>query len=189
MLQYSRKLSIFQKRATLVQEALDELLSNGELSRDGAEPSLDIVANVVVSPIDDDLAAMYLTAKLQGKPRSADDHEEIELLLESFSKQCEEIVSEVETLSVSILPLPEASYSRQRAHSGIGRFVGEREAYRRHHRIDLGREPQFSARPRLASEHCDPRSHCWRDGCSALRHERESLVSCSWIRKRLSTEF
>ncbi|GAA5936079.1 CorA family magnesium transporter [Sporobolomyces koalae] len=79
MLQYSRKLSIFQKRAALVQEALDELLSN-----------------------DDDLAAMYLTAKIQGQPRSADDHEEIELLLESFSKQCEEIVSEVETLSANV---------------------------------------------------------------------------------------
>lgn len=51
---------------------------------------------------DDDLAAMYLTSKLEDKPRSADDHEEIELLLESFSKRCEEIVSEVETLSVRL---------------------------------------------------------------------------------------
>ena len=50
---------------------------------------------------DDDLAAMYLTAKLSGSPRDASEHEEIELLLESFSKQCEEIVSEVENLSVS----------------------------------------------------------------------------------------
>ncbi|GAA5837325.1 hypothetical protein JCM11251_004967 [Rhodosporidiobolus azoricus] len=79
MLQYSRKLSIFQKRAALVQECLDELLAN-----------------------DDDLASMYLTAKLQDTARSADDHEEIELLLESFSKQCEEIVSEVETLSANV---------------------------------------------------------------------------------------
>ncbi|GAA5864354.1 hypothetical protein JCM8547_005794 [Rhodosporidiobolus lusitaniae] len=79
MLQYSRKLSIFQKRTTLVQECLDELLSN-----------------------DADLAAMYLSAKLAGKPRAADDHEEIELLLESFSKQCEEICSEVETLSANV---------------------------------------------------------------------------------------
>ncbi|GAA5892223.1 hypothetical protein JCM6882_003615 [Rhodosporidiobolus microsporus] len=79
MLQYSRKLSIFQKRAALVQECLDELLAN-----------------------DADLAALYLTAKLQGKPRTAEDHEEIELLLESFSKQCEEIVSEVETLSANV---------------------------------------------------------------------------------------
>lgn len=45
---------------------------------------------------------MYLTQKItQNHPRSSDDHEEIELLLESFSKQTEEIVSEVETLSVS----------------------------------------------------------------------------------------
>ncbi|BGP19138.1 magnesium ion transporter [Rhodosporidiobolus nylandii] len=79
LLSYSRRLSIFQKRATLVQECLEEVLSN-----------------------DADLAAMYLTAKLQGKPRTAEDHEEIELLLESFSKQCEEIVSEVETLSSNV---------------------------------------------------------------------------------------
>lgn len=50
---------------------------------------------------DDDLAAMYLTSKLEGKPRDASEHEEIELLLESFSKQCEEIVSEVDNLAVS----------------------------------------------------------------------------------------
>lgn len=31
LLHYSRKLSIFQKRATLVQECLDELLANGTL--------------------------------------------------------------------------------------------------------------------------------------------------------------
>lgn len=43
---------------------------------------------------------MYLTAKMSGTPRDASEHEEIELLLESFSKQCEEIVSEVENLSV-----------------------------------------------------------------------------------------
>lgn len=30
LLHYSRKLSVFQKRATLVQECLDELLANGE---------------------------------------------------------------------------------------------------------------------------------------------------------------
>ncbi|BGP57615.1 hypothetical protein JCM8202_000520 [Rhodotorula sphaerocarpa] len=79
LLHYSRKLSVFQKRATLVQECLDELLAN-----------------------DEDLANMYLTAKLQEKPRADDDHEEIELLLESFSKQCEEIVSEVETLEANV---------------------------------------------------------------------------------------
>ncbi|GAA5973190.1 hypothetical protein JCM11641_006313 [Rhodosporidiobolus odoratus] len=79
LLSYSRRLTVFQKRATLVQECLEELLAN-----------------------DADLASMYLTSKLQNKPRTLEDHEEIELLLESFSKQCEEIVSEVETLSANV---------------------------------------------------------------------------------------
>ncbi|BGO94321.1 hypothetical protein NBRC10512_002770 [Rhodotorula toruloides] len=79
LLHYSRKLSVFQKRATLVQECLDELLAN-----------------------DDDLAGMYLTARMHGTPHAANDHEAIELLLESFSKQCEEIVSEVETLEANV---------------------------------------------------------------------------------------
>lgn len=46
---------------------------------------------------------MYLTAKLDGKPRDSSEHEEIELLLESFSKQVEEIVSEVDNLAVGLL--------------------------------------------------------------------------------------
>ncbi len=49
---------------------------------------------------DEDLAAMYLTDKKNGKPRSARDHDELEVLLESFSKQVEEIVNEAETISV-----------------------------------------------------------------------------------------
>ncbi|SCV70366.1 BQ2448_1760 [Microbotryum intermedium] len=77
LLQYSRKLADFEKRATLVMQCLDEVLEN-----------------------DDDLAAMYLTEKLRDNSRLSNDHEEVELLLESFSKQCEEIVSEVEILSV-----------------------------------------------------------------------------------------
>ena len=49
---------------------------------------------------------MYLTEKVEKQQlRNADDHEEVELLLESFSKQTEEIVSEVETLSVSMLSI------------------------------------------------------------------------------------
>jgi magnesium transporter len=78
LLHYSRKLSAFQKRASLVQECLEEVLE-----------------------ADDDLAAMYLTAKGEGKPRDASEHEEIELLLESFDKQVEEIVSEIDNLAVS----------------------------------------------------------------------------------------
>lgn len=70
LLHYSRKLSTFQKRASLVQECLEEVLE-----------------------ADDDLAAMYLTEKLEGRVRKSSEHEEIELLLESFDKQVEEIVS------------------------------------------------------------------------------------------------
>jgi magnesium transporter len=44
---------------------------------------------------------MYLTDKLQGKPRSLNDHEQLELLLESFTKQAEEVVSEIDTMVVS----------------------------------------------------------------------------------------
>lgn len=45
---------------------------------------------------------MYLTDKKNGHPRNLRDHEELEVLLESFSKQVEEIVNETETISVSM---------------------------------------------------------------------------------------
>lgn len=47
---------------------------------------------------------MYLTDKFNGVPRSPKDHEELEVLLESFSKQVEEIVNETENISVSSPP-------------------------------------------------------------------------------------
>jgi hypothetical protein len=43
---------------------------------------------------------MYLTDKKAGLPRPPSDHEELEVLLESFSKQVEEIVNESETTMV-----------------------------------------------------------------------------------------
>ena len=57
---------------------------------------------------DEDLSAMYLTARAQGKPRALHDHEQLELLLESFVKQVEEIVSEtVKSVSFGLtLKLP-----------------------------------------------------------------------------------
>lgn len=45
---------------------------------------------------------MYLTDKKNDNPRSARDHDELEVLLESFSKQVEEIVNEAETISVRL---------------------------------------------------------------------------------------
>ena len=46
---------------------------------------------------------MYLTSRAQGRPRATHDHEQLELLLESFAKQVEEIVSEIDTTVVSVL--------------------------------------------------------------------------------------
>ncbi len=50
--------------------------------------------------VDDDLNAMYLTDKKNNTKREMQDHEELEFLLESFSKQVEEIVSEVGNMDV-----------------------------------------------------------------------------------------
>ena len=44
--------------------------------------------------------AMYLSDKKNGIDRAIHDHEELEVLLESFSKQFEEIVNESETIEV-----------------------------------------------------------------------------------------
>ncbi|CDO71150.1 hypothetical protein BN946_scf184845.g20 [Trametes cinnabarina] len=79
LLHYSRRLASFQNRAKLVQEALEEVLEQ-----------------------DQDLAAMYLTDKRNGVPRYHDDHEELEVLLESFSKQVEEIVNEAENIQSNV---------------------------------------------------------------------------------------
>lgn len=49
---------------------------------------------------DEDLAAMYLTDKKTAHQRQISDHEELEVLLESFSKQVEEIVTESESAMV-----------------------------------------------------------------------------------------
>ena len=46
--------------------------------------------------VDDDLAAMYLTDRKGMMQRSTSDHEELEVLLETFAKQVEEIVNEAE---------------------------------------------------------------------------------------------
>lgn len=43
---------------------------------------------------------MYLTDKKNGLMRSMNDHEELEVLLESFAKQVEEIVNEAESIQV-----------------------------------------------------------------------------------------
>lgn len=75
LLHYSRRLAGFQSRVKYVLASIEEVLES-----------------------DEDLSAMYLTAKSEHRPRSLADHEELEMLLESFAKQVEEIVSEVDTI-------------------------------------------------------------------------------------------
>ncbi|KAF8636345.1 hypothetical protein AX16_010998 [Volvariella volvacea WC 439] len=79
LLHYSRRLTGFQNRAKLVEQALDEVLTQ-----------------------DEDLIAMYLSDKRNGVTHAINDHEEIELLLESFSKQVEEIVNEAENIQSNV---------------------------------------------------------------------------------------
>jgi len=79
LLHYSRRLTSFKNRAKLVEEALEDLLGQ-----------------------DDDLVDMYLTDKKNGIDRELDDHEELEVLLESFSKQVEEIVNEAENIESNV---------------------------------------------------------------------------------------
>ncbi|CAG7847240.1 Mitochondrial inner membrane magnesium transporter LPE10 Flags: Precursor [Serendipita indica DSM 11827] len=79
LLHYSRRLSNFQNRAKLVQAAIDEVLEQ-----------------------DEDMDAMYLSDKKKGIIKEEPDHEELEVLLESFSKQVEEIVNESETTMANI---------------------------------------------------------------------------------------
>ena len=69
LLIYSKRLSTFEQRARLIRDSLDELLE-----------------------ADDDLAAMYLTERSKGIERDDDDHTEVEMLLESYHKICDEIV-------------------------------------------------------------------------------------------------
>lgn len=43
---------------------------------------------------------MYLTDKKNDVTRAREDHEDLEMLLESFAKQVEEIVNEADTMIV-----------------------------------------------------------------------------------------
>ena len=79
LLIYSKKLGTFEQNARLVRDAIDDLLE-----------------------ADDDLAAMYLTDKAENKEREEDNHEEVELLLESYHKVADEIVQVSSNLTSAI---------------------------------------------------------------------------------------
>jgi len=79
LLVLSKKVSTFEQKAKLVGQAIEELLE-----------------------ADDDLAAMYLTEKTHDLYRGEDDHTEVEMLLESYHKVCDEVVQEAGNLVSSI---------------------------------------------------------------------------------------
>lgn len=75
LLVLSKKVSTFEQKARLVRDAIEELLE-----------------------ADDDLSQMYLTEKTRDITRELDDHTEIEMLLESYHKICDEVVQEASNL-------------------------------------------------------------------------------------------
>ena len=79
LLIYSKKLGTFEQKARLLRDAIEDLLE-----------------------ADDDLAAMYLTEKASGTEREEDNHEEVELILESYHKFADEIVQVSSNLVSSI---------------------------------------------------------------------------------------
>ncbi|BEI81877.1 hypothetical protein CcaverHIS002_0210370 [Cutaneotrichosporon cavernicola] len=79
LLHYSRRLAGFQTRAKSIKSSFDELLDS-----------------------DEDLAAMYVGDRMHGRPRAVHDHEQLELLLEGFTKQVEEVVSEIDTTAANM---------------------------------------------------------------------------------------
>ncbi|KAL4923571.1 CorA family magnesium transporter [Aspergillus undulatus] len=79
LLIYSKKLGTFEQKARLVRDAIDDLLE-----------------------ADDDLASMYLSERANGVHREEHDHQEVEMLLESYHKVCDEIVQASGNLVTSI---------------------------------------------------------------------------------------
>ncbi|GMM30660.1 Mrs2 protein [Martiniozyma asiatica (nom. inval.)] len=72
LLVQSKQLGVFYQKAALIRDVLDELLDN-----------------------DDDLNKMYLS---KNKSESTDDTSDLELLLESYYKQCDELVQRAGTM-------------------------------------------------------------------------------------------
>lgn len=69
LLVYSKRLGSFEQKARLVRDAIEDLLE-----------------------ADDDLTSTYLSERAKGIVRDENDHQEVEMLLESYHKVCDEIV-------------------------------------------------------------------------------------------------
>lgn len=80
---------------------------------------------------------MYLTDKKNGVERT-DDHEELEVLLESFAKQVEEVVNEAENIEVRFLVCC-------RRHPLISVDLEQRSVYTRNRGINTRFQPQSIA--------------------------------------------
>ncbi|KAJ1911020.1 magnesium ion transporter, partial [Tieghemiomyces parasiticus] len=79
LLQYSKRMAKFEQKVLNIRDAIVEVLEQ-----------------------DEDLAAMYLTSKLKDRPRETNDHEEVELLLETYLKQVEETANIISALSTNM---------------------------------------------------------------------------------------
>ena len=79
LLIYSKRLGTFEQKARLVRDAIEDILE-----------------------ADDDLTAMYLTERGGNVYREEHDHQEVEMLLESYHKVCDEIVQASGNLITSI---------------------------------------------------------------------------------------
>ncbi|KAK1223976.1 magnesium ion transporter [Marasmius sp. AFHP31] len=86
LLHYSRRLASFQSRARLVRLNVSKRphLPDGWVF------------------LDEDLIGMYLSDKKDAIQRDLHDHKDLEVLLETFSKQVEEIVNEVANLESNV---------------------------------------------------------------------------------------
>lgn len=99
LLIFSKRLGSFEQKARLVRDAIEELLE----------------AN-------DDLAAMYLTEKAHDIRREEDDHTEVEMLLESYNKICDEVAQAASILVTSIRNTEEMCVS-------VGAFSGRPQSF------------------------------------------------------------
>lgn len=144
LLIYSKKLGTFEQKARLVRDAIDDLLE-----------------------ADDDLAAMYLTERAKGKQRDENDHQEVEMLLESYHKVCDEIVQASGNLVTGIrnteevyAPVHPLKQTRSNLKQG---------------QSNSRRQPQFTHAPRFKIQHWHPRPRHRNSFLRPLRHEPEEL--------------
>jgi len=145
LLIYSKKLGTFEQKARLVRDALEELLE-----------------------ADDDLAAMYLSEKAKGSERAEDDHDEAELLLESYHKVADEIVQAAENLVSNIRNTEEMCVFCVCAPATISNSNLQRAR-------DPGRQPQLADATGAAVFDFHVRIRCWHVRGGAVRYEPEEL--------------